>query len=251
MKVWQKIQSLGINSQTDDETAKIIRIVNLMSVISIGFSLVSLIYSSYANWPKAASLFFFFIGVSLIIPLSLNYFQKSFSSRLFFLFYSYIIIICLPILFGPELHFQYYLMGGIGMPLIFFRNEIGFWKILLSAVAILFWMYLEWHFTQFPALIKVDPASFYVVRIINDLLVFLTILSVVYIFTQESSKHLAKIEEKSIALTNSLDDFKEVNQELEELVYSVSHNLRAPIRHIEAYTTQLKKVDSHNISAAH
>ncbi|MEO1449613.1 MAG: hypothetical protein AAFV07_08775 [Bacteroidota bacterium] len=50
---------------------------------------------------------------------------------------------------------SYFLIGGIGMPLIFLGNEIGRKKLLLSALAVPLWLYLEWHFTVFDPLLEV------------------------------------------------------------------------------------------------
>ncbi|MEM9933344.1 MAG: PAS domain-containing protein [Bacteroidota bacterium] len=48
------------------------------------------------------------------------------------------------------------------------------------------------------------------------------------------------ISPKKLAQTK----LKETNEELEQLVYSVSHDLRAPIRHIEGHATHLEEIDN-------
>ncbi|MEM6343883.1 MAG: ATP-binding protein [Bacteroidota bacterium] len=244
----KRFQHLGVGENTDPDTARVIRIVNLMSLSSIFFALILIVYSLWVGLPRSASLFFSLILVSLTVPILFNFFGRSFASRLFFLINAYLIIFSLPIIFGQAIHFQFYLMGGIGMPLIFFKNEIGPAKIFLSLIAIVLWLYLEWHFTQFDPFVEIPTYGVYPIRLLNDFLVFLTIFLIAFAFTNESNKQIVEIEQKTADLGKANKNLREASEELEQFVYSVSHNLLAPVRHIEAYAERIKENDFDNLS---
>lgn len=198
--LFKSIQQIGLVPEASPYMAKTIRLVNTMSLVSI-FTILSLfLVSIIVQWPLQANIFFLFLCAHGIGPLILNYYRRPLAARIFFIICGYICLLSFPILFGPETHFQYYLIAGMGMPLFFFEKEIGRWKFFLSGIAIIFWIYLEWHCTAFEPIISIDPDSIYPIRLLNNFMTFLFVLIVFYVFTTWSNRYAEEIENTSIKL---------------------------------------------------
>lgn len=221
----QQILNTGIDSTTNLKTTQKIHLVNSMSVLTI---LIAVGFDTYAflnNWPLLACIIIPIMTIFTVFPIILNRLKKYSTATLFFILSSYVIIICLAILFGSKTHFQYYLIGGIGIPLIFLEKEAGIKRIVLSTIAILFWGYLEWHFSTFDSIININESYHYPLRLVNDFLVFITVFSVALLFVKENNEHLKKIKKKSLQL-------EETNQQLEQFAHMTSHDLKNPIGNI-------------------
>ncbi len=242
MKFIRKIQNIGIDSTTDLDTIKRTRLVNSMSIITILMALGFVVFSFWYSWPLLARIFLPLMAAFTFIPIILNRQKKFFASSLYFIFSSYAIISCLSILFSPELHFQYYLIGGIGIPLIFLGKELGYKRILFSLIAILFWIYLEWHFSVFEPFIVINESYNYWVRLVNDFLVFLTVFSIVLFFVKESNSHFEKIKNKTVQL-------EEKNSQLGQFAHIVSHDLKNPLSNIWSLVQLVKEEHSDEMNA--
>lgn len=59
---------------------------------------------------------------------------------------------------------------------------------------------------------------------------------------------ITKRKEAEIAQKQTESKLISTNQELEQLVYSVSHDLRAPVRHIESYADRMKEEEESNLT---
>lgn len=233
MNFGEKILDLGISSGVDGESRKRIRIINFMSAFSLALTIMMMVYSAVVQIPLLGYISAF-CAICMSIPLALNAIGKILASRIFFLCISYGILLMLPIIFGPELHYQYWLVAGIGMPLLFLHEEIGSSKWILVFVAIPIFLFLEWHYTQKVALITLDADVVYGTRIFNDILLFLTVASMFFVFIKQNQKQVREIEKQQ-------DRLKELNSDLEQFAYIVSHDLKAPVRNIRQLITFIEE----------
>lgn len=133
--------------------------------------------------------------------LFLNYRKKHILARLLFLVSAYPVLLSLPIYFGESSHFHYYLFPASGMPLIFFKNEIGKWKWLLSLLAFPCWFYIEWHFGHFNGLFEIPPDLLAGFQFYNETLVIITATVMFAVFTKESDEQIERIETQNVQLT--------------------------------------------------
>ncbi|MEM6343813.1 MAG: ATP-binding protein [Bacteroidota bacterium] len=241
LKTFYQLRDIGIDDHTEPSMVRTLHFINASSLLSIAVMLILGLTSLFTGWPLIATLLLLLGCIHGIIPLALNYRQKTFASRLYFLIAGYVILLLLPIIFAPEMHFQAYLLPGMGMSFFFFRGEIGRWKFGLALVAIIIWVYLQWHFSAFDPLLSVDPYSYLFVRTLNDFLAFLFTFTIIYIFTLESHKYVQKIEENANELKTSNTSLNEANEELERLIFSITHDLKAPLTNIKSLLALLPK----------
>lgn len=233
IKFPHKIQNIGIDANTELEIAKRIRIVNTIAIIAIFCGFMILAYAYLDNWPVQSFFVFGFISASTFVPLILNHFKKTYASRMIFVFIAYIDIIALCIVFGSSFHYQYFFLGVIGLPLVFLGNEPGKKKLYLCGLAVILWMYTEWHFTVFEPWILIDSLNTNSISLVNDLMTFLMVFITVYVFTQESDQHLKTLEDNS--------KLEETNIQLEHFAYIASHDLNEPLRTVSSFVDIIKE----------
>lgn len=234
IKFFEKIQNIGVDPHIPSDIVKKIKLTNSISIVTIVMGLIILGYAFLVNWPPIALFFLFLLNCSVYVTLFLNYFHKTLASRVYYLISAYVIILSLAIIFGQEVHYQYFLIGGIGMPFFLLENKIGNIRFFLSGLSIIFWGYLEWHFLTFPTFITLNSDYFFIIRLTNDFLVLVTVFSIIYLFITENDRHLEKIEKQALKL-------KEINDELEQFSYHVSHDLKAPLINIHSLIYLVKR----------
>lgn len=226
MQLFYQLTNYGVYDELDSEVKKYTRIVNSICLVSFTMILATAVVLASFGVNQAFYYYLFILAFVLIGPFALNRQGKHVAARVYFLVSAYVIICSLPILMGPEVHYQYYLMGGIGMPLIFLKDEIGKWKWVLVFVAIPIWLGLEWWFTQHEGLIPIPEESVYIWRLFNDFLVFCTIASMFAIFTFQNQKYTEEIAKQKEELLG-------LNRELDSFARTISHDLKTPLAAME------------------
>jgi diguanylate cyclase (GGDEF)-like protein len=205
MNKLKKIIDLGILEDTDPWLAGKIRLVNIMClsnyIMIVSFILLDLLISH----THPLSLITAVICLTMLIPYYLNYKQRYISARVAFLTLAYICICGLAVVFGEAFYFQYYLVPGVGMSLIFFRNEIGWKKWIFSVAGIPLWILLEVWFSNHPPLIVLAGAYTSVLSYFSSFLIFITAITMFAVFTHENDKqleHINKMNEKLKDMSN-------------------------------------------------
>lgn len=203
---YKKIISMGIDQQTDTWLVGKIQLVNTISLVNFIF-IISMIFIGLTIGGD----FYFLlvlaaVAVIMLIPYCLNYKKKYIASRVVFLSCAYMCICFLAVLFGKQFYFQYYLVPGVGMSLIFFRDEIGAKKWLFTFCGIPLWAFLEFWFLNNSAFIVLGEQYVGIVPYVSSLLIFLTAILMFATFTHESDSQLRYISK--------------INKELEQMAHT-------------------------------
>lgn len=89
IKFLQKIQNIGIDANTDLESAKRIRLCNEMSIAGIVVGFIVFSYALLSSWPLILILAISFLAASGLIPPILNFCNKTIASRIAYLIISF------------------------------------------------------------------------------------------------------------------------------------------------------------------
>lgn len=184
---------VGITPKTDLWLAGKIRLVNMMCLVNFVLVLGMVVVDLLVSRTHYLSLIAGFVGLVMLLPYYLNYRQRDISARVVFLTLAYISICALAIIFGKAFLFQYYLVPGVGMSLIFFRHEIGNKKWIFTFAGIPLWMFLEFWFVHYSPLIVIESGYMGFISYFSAFLIFVTAIVMFATFTRESDRHLEGI----------------------------------------------------------
>ena len=193
-----------------------------LTILMAGFILSWMLYIG------GEALLLGFVGgliISTTIPLVLNFYGKFNLASLYFMVSAYILIFCLAIGFGPEFHYQYFFIGGVGIPLLFLSHESNLKKICFSGFSIFCWIVYELFFTNWPIFFTIPSQYINTLSWCNDLLVFVTVFFTGFFFVRESEKHIRDLDTAKSEVIRK-------NKELKNLTYVLSHDLKQPLQNV-------------------
>lgn len=206
MKTLTKITNLGVSNQLDENTSKRVRIVNQIAIFLFVLFMLQSTVVLLLGFPRITPILFAAVSLVSLVPPLLNKFEMTIASRVFLICSAYLILLCQVLVFGPELHIQFFLMSTVAGPFLLFDKEIGIWKWVLVAAPVVIWIYLEWHFTNIPPLVDITPNVIFWARITNNLLLFSIIFILFFAFTRQSNDHIEDIEQHRMSIETLLKE---------------------------------------------
>lgn len=192
--LYLSLKNIGVKPKHDDDAIKKIQIFNQINLATVFTALVSAVLSIALDMGSVPIFFSISIVILFSFPLILLSMGEIFMARIFYLIDSYVTITVLPILLGPELHYQYFLIAGIGMPLIYIdqKDKVARWSMVVMAIPT--WLFLEWYFTVYQPLFEIQSETAYWIRISNNFLLFVIIAYMIHIYTSKNQKLIETIK---------------------------------------------------------
>lgn len=220
-----KIISAGVSSEISSEDSQIIRIVNSVCIALSVFCLLFAIGIIVLDFPSVLLVLTFITFSFQVIPIILNSLGYYIWAKIGLIVLSFLIIFIFSVLFGPKIHFHYYLISTISTPLIFLTKEKKNIKYFLSAFGLLIWIAVEVYGAFYPPIIELADFASTTIRIATDLFVITIVFYLIFIFTSEKKLFLEQLQK-----ANSLLEI-EKERSRQELQYArkIQTNLLVPI----------------------
>lgn len=242
MKIIEYIKSIGQSDKMDLETIKRLHILNLIASASFVLSLAILMYTIYFQ----LSILLVFVAASvcfsMMTPVILNNFHCLQCAKLFYLITGPILVIALTILFGPKVHFQYFLLPLGGMPIIVLTTRETWKKRIIAGLMLPGFIMLDWYSRTHIPITNLDSNVIDIIRLINNIILFLISILMYLIFSYESDYQIELIKKQNNLLEQS-------NNDLEQFSNVVSHDLKAPLVRVSSLAKIIKKKHISDVSA--
>lgn len=228
-----KVFNIGVRQGQSPARVKSIRTLNGMSFVTILMVLLFSATGIVLQVPKAATISVLSLNILFIAILQLNAKGYNFIARVIYLSASYLIIFVISICFGPNSHFQYFLVPGVGMSLLFFSHRRGAIKWFFVLVGLPIFLIIELWNLRFDPIIAMDPSALSIIRIFADFATLCTSIVMFYFFASNANRQLSNVVKQKRTI-------EEKNEELEDFSFVVSHDLKAPLNSIIGLVELLK-----------
>jgi serine phosphatase RsbU (regulator of sigma subunit) len=195
--------SIGVVENDNSDRNQITRIVNSICLVLAFFALIFGIGSYLLDLNSSLMILSFINFFFQTIPIFLNKIGKHNLARVLVILLSYLIIAAFSIIFGPEVHFQYFLTSTIVTPLILLASTKKVYQYSITALGILIWIGIEIYGILHPPIILLEPIVSNSIRISIDIFVVLTVFAVVAIFSSEKQNFYKKLQSVNSELSSA------------------------------------------------
>lgn len=195
------------------EKLTIISLVLLLVQDAIGWAL---------NYPLSIHIFMLAVVLNTLAILFFLYLKWEVFAKLYFLSTSYLIIASLTYIFGYSLNTHLYLIPGIGMPLLFFHDEIGNKKWVFVFFGIPVWLVIELWVRHLTPVLTIPPALIPKIGQLNIGFTLVTSFSMFYFFSKRFNDQMQTVAEEKAKAENSVKRLTQFN-------YLLTHDLKSPL----------------------
>ncbi len=225
---FKKILNLGIETTTDYWVSRRIQQGNSVAVVIAFFVFLQTMFSFFAGLPFLVILFQGIFILFCLVTFCLNYFSKTVAARIFLFIVCNLAVIGTSVLTGADLHYQYYAVSILGIPFLFFKDEVGKLKSLFALLPIFVFMFLEFYHLSFEPIVAIKASYVYRLSLINDV-VFIAVSFIIFYLIYKENDTFAK------ALRMQSEVLEEKNTQLERFAYIAAHDLNEPLRTVTSF----------------
>lgn len=237
--ILEPLIEFGTQHFSDKNEIRKIRISNQLCLFGAITGVITLLWGIFAGFDLRLNLIIGGLTLLLVLPIFLNAIGKIKTSRVAHVLGSYTVLTSIPIIFGPDTHYQNFLITVIGMPILFMKQSSKLSKWILILAVLPFYGYLLWHFEHFDPIIQIQDKYISILAPANDIMVFVTLIYIFYIFATENDRHVTKIQEQNVELAvlnkdldEALERSKEATKSKSQFLANMSHEIRTPLNGI-------------------
>lgn len=214
----------------------IVRNITFLCIAIVSFYFIIALYLNFSNTFYIALVSILLCLCTVLVLLK----HSEVMAKICFLLTSYVIIFFLTPLFGYNMLTYTFLIPGVGMPLIFFNEEIGYKKWFFVFLGFPVYLAIEFWAKHWSPVINFSAEVIEIMATVNILLALITSTAMFYIFTERSRNDSKIIRQKNKEINNSIKRLQQFNNIL-------IHDLKSPVAAIKSTTNYLS--DSPKITA--
>ncbi|UKN00335.1 sensor histidine kinase [Paracrocinitomix mangrovi] len=215
-----KIQHLGISDETDQGLVQIIKLLNSITLVTIGFGILYFFISlGIAQYSMTYIVIINSILISGVFIFNNKKYYKT--SRLYFLSLVNIGLALNCVFFGKESGIHFFYLVSASLPFIFFRNSEL--KLIVISVLMPTTFFVLIQFNAFPTNYIQHIDNLQLIFNMSMISSFVWTIINFYIVAQKNHKSMVEINDKNLEINNALDQKSIL---LQEVHHRVKNNLQ-------------------------
>jgi signal transduction histidine kinase len=236
-KLWSGISAFGVREGLADPEVRSIIFVNRICAILGLFALTSILI----NVILGSAVFIPALSIALALLLCTYFFHHK---RLYNIARVNMMLVVIALLTYMSFKgaagsgLEFYFLSLTVLPVIVFRRNIYIYLMQFLCIACL--IAQKFYADSHPLPADVDMAIFRVFYIVNATYSCLLIILAIFFFRNQNRKHESQLSSSNELIGQKNRELELLNKQAEAFNYSVSHDLRSPLRSINAMTGFLK-----------
>jgi two-component system, sensor histidine kinase and response regulator len=243
-KTWEKISNIGLKENLNVDMVRNIVFVNRINAILIFFAFSSILFNilmgSSTFIPVLSSV------VSVLLFIYFLHFQGYYhTAHIASMLAGISVLAYMSLKAGIGAGLEFYFLSLLVLPVIIFRNNrtIYFFQVLCILCLIGQKIYYDFYHPQLDV-----PLIYKVFYIVNSVYSGLLIILAIFFFRNQSLKNEKEIITSNKTIEAKNEELNLANKQLESFIYSVSHDLRSPLRTIEGFSRILLSQHEKNLN---
>ncbi len=210
---WNNLFLTGVNEDTNVWLATKIKLLNISSLFVSMMLFIFALLNFIFEYNVVLGIINLISAIFMLIPYILNYAHHYLLSRITFVLISYILLSTYFILYGPnQIYFQFYFLPAVGLPFVYFKNEIGRYKWVLSILGLVLWFAIEMIELTIDPFLYIEVEQLKLTQMVTSALLFMSMIIIFSSFSNESKEHFDRINDMNEKLKklSEIDDLTQI-----------------------------------------